>query len=268
MPRATKKNERKPQNAERPKAAKRETTIFELSWGPVLINGGRHRGRVGYYDDDDHDGAIIYFGDFFIADGYYIIPHQLLQYATLDSLLRRREEIQTKITWANPNSQVSKGRKYDLLAELFYIDSTINDRMFFARYGEPRKDGRKLFMSHSSIDKWFVNKVADDLKILGHDVWLDERDIKVGQSIPQAIQKGIHESDYVILFLSPNSVFSRWVKVEWVSKFMSEVESGNVKVLPALIEPCEVPALLRTEKYADFTKNYDQALRGLLDAIV
>jgi hypothetical protein len=139
--------------------------------------------------------------------------------------------------------------------------------MFFARYGEPRKDGRKLFMSHSSLDKWFVNKVADDLKSLGHDVWLDERDIKVGQSIPQAIQKGINEADYVILFLSTNSVFSKWVEVEWVTKFMSEVESGSVKILPALIESCEVPPLLKIKKYADFTKSYDQALRDLLDAI-
>jgi hypothetical protein len=52
-----------------------------------------------------------------------------------------------------------------------------------------------------------------------------------------------------------------------VSKFISEVEIGSVKILPALIEPCEVPALLRTKKYADFTENYDEALRDLLDAI-
>jgi TIR domain len=209
MPRANKKDEHQRQTAKPARVAKRETTTSELSWGPVLISGGRHRGRIGYYDDDDDDGAIVYFGDLLIADGYFIVPYRFLRYATLDSLLKRSGEIQGEITWADPNSRINKSERYGLLAELFYIDSTINDRMFFARYGKPTKSGRKLFMSHSSKDKWFVRKVADDLRNLGHIVWLDEHSIKVGQSIPQAIQKGINESDYVIIFLSQNSVFSK-----------------------------------------------------------
>ena len=203
----------------------------------------------------------------FITEKYYTIPYRFIRHATLDTTLKRQEEIQTKLTWANPDFRARAGEKYDLLSELFYIEGTINDRMFFALYGEPTKNGRKLFMSRSSKDKWFVRKLADDLTNLGHEVRLDERSIKVGQSIPLAVQKGTQEADFVILFLSPNSLFSKWVEVEWVSKFMSEVGSGHVKLLRALIEPCEVRALLRTKKYADFTKNYDEAFRELLDAI-
>jgi hypothetical protein len=109
--------------------------------------------------------------------------------------------------------------------------------------------------------------VADDLKKLGHDVWLDEHQIKVGESIPLAIQRGIENADFLIIFLSPNSAFSNWVKNEWTPKFLDEVKSGKVKVIPALIEACDIPALLKSKKYADFTKNYDEALVGILQAI-
>ena len=250
------------------RAAKRETLLSELRYGPVLIAGGRCRGQIGNYDDDDDEKhAVVYFGDFFLSNGYFIIPRRFLKYATLDALLKRREEIQHQITWANTKSRLNASKKYDRLAELHYVDSIIGERMFFARYGEPTQDGKKLFMSHSSKDKWFVRRVADDLKKLGHDVWLDEHRIKVGESIPMAIQKGIEDADFLIIFLSPNSAFSNWVNNEWVPKFLDEVESGRRKIVPALIEPCEIPTLLKAKKYADFTKNYDEALSGILDAI-
>jgi hypothetical protein len=34
-----------------------------------------------------------------------------------------------------------------------------------------------------------------------------------------------------------------------------------------LIEPCEIPLLLKSKKYADFTRNYDEALSDLLEAM-
>jgi hypothetical protein len=250
------------------RVAKRDAGALEVSWGPVLISRGKHHGRIGYYDDDDHDGAIIYFGGFLLAEGYHIVPYSSIRYATLDALLKRHEEIQMQLTWANPGSNLDMDERYGLLVELHYIDGVVSEGMFFARYGEPTEQGRKLFISHSSKDKWFVRRVADDLKKLGHDVWVDEHRIKVGQFIPQAIQRGIDQADFVILFLSPNSAFSNWVEVEWVTKFMSEVQIGKIQILPALIEPCKVPPLLKTKKYADFTKNYDEALTDLLEAIV
>ncbi len=36
-------------------------------YGPVLITRGKHKGTVGYYDDDDR-GAIVYLGEPFVAN--------------------------------------------------------------------------------------------------------------------------------------------------------------------------------------------------------
>lgn len=64
-----------------------------IPYGPVYITDGPHAGRIGNYDDNDTEFpddidwenidvsesvegqhvAIIYFGDFLLADGYYLI---------------------------------------------------------------------------------------------------------------------------------------------------------------------------------------------------
>lgn len=40
-----------------------------------------------------------------------------------------------------------------------------------------------IFLSHTSIDKPFVEKLARDLMRLGINVWYDKYEIKVGESI-------------------------------------------------------------------------------------
>ena len=115
---------------------------------------------------------------------------------------------------------------------------------------------KKIFISHSSKDKVFVRKLANDLKIIGHDVWLDEWEIKVGECIVSKIEEGIKNSEYVIIVLSESSVNSGWVEKEWKSKYWDEISHSRILVLPAIIEECEIPELLKTKKYADFTKNY------------
>ena len=40
-----------------------------------------------------------------------------------------------------------------------------------------------VFLSHTSIDKPFVEKLASDLKRLGIESWVDKYEIKVGESI-------------------------------------------------------------------------------------
>lgn len=47
-------------------------------YGPVLCLRGRHRGRVGYYDNDEGNGAIVYFGVPF-EDEYVIVPYSWLE---------------------------------------------------------------------------------------------------------------------------------------------------------------------------------------------
>lgn len=132
----------------------------------------------------------------------------------------------------------------------------------------------KIFLSHSSRDKPIVRRIANDLKSKGHDVWLDEYDIQVGDSIIESISKGILDADYLVVFLSAAAVQSKWVEKEWAAKYTEEMAAGAKKVLPVLLEECLIPVLLRDKKYADFRSGYlsgfealEAALRGVASSM-
>lgn len=124
-----------------------------------------------------------------------------------------------------------------------------------------------VFLSHSSADKPFVRKLATDLTSHGVKVWLDEWNIRVGESIPESIARGAAQSDYFVLVVSQNSAKSEWVKHELNTTLMREIPGRNVVVLPVKIDDVEVPAAIRDKHYADFTGSYKQGLTKLLEAI-
>ncbi|MGA4632423.1 toll/interleukin-1 receptor domain-containing protein [Pseudomonas solani] len=125
----------------------------------------------------------------------------------------------------------------------------------------------KIFISHSSKDKQFARWISVDLANSGHKPWLDEWDIKAGESIPKKIGEGLRECDFIIVVLSESSVTSNWVEVEWQSKYWEEVQSGRVSVIPVLIADCEVPHLLMHKKYADFRYSYSDGYNDILLSI-
>src|SRR4051812_32880226 len=72
----------------------------------------------------------------------------------------------------------------------------------------------KIFISHSSYDKWIARKISADLIKLGFETFLDEKDIKTGESIDQAIGQHLRDCDELLLLLSPQSKGSNWVFIE------------------------------------------------------
>jgi hypothetical protein len=125
----------------------------------------------------------------------------------------------------------------------------------------------RVFLSHCSVDKEIVRRIADDLAHLGHRPWLDEWEIKVGECIITRVEHGIENADYVVLVLSPSAVSSGWVDREWKQKYWQEIEKRTVMLLPVLVADCNIPPLLRSRKYADFRQNYAVALVQLASAI-
>jgi len=132
-----------------------------------------------------------------------------------------------------------------------------------------RKEAAKrvVFLSHSSKDKPIIRQLATDLTASGVTVWLDEQNLRVGDSIPEGIAQGLAESDFFLIALSEHSVSSEWVKRELNSALMDAIAKRKVKVLPILLSPTEIPSVIRDLKYADFTKSYKAGLAELLTAI-
>lgn len=111
-----------------------------------------------------------------------------------------------------------------------------------------------IFLSHSSIDKPFVRRLAKFLQSLGFDTWLDERSIFSGDQIAEAISKGLMKARIVIIVLSRASANSRWLKYE-LNTILPRVVQGKCRLIPVLIEPAIIiPAALRGFNYADFDR--------------
>lgn len=122
----------------------------------------------------------------------------------------------------------------------------------------------KVFVSHASADKPFVDRLVADLAARSIPVWYDKLDLRIGESVPGAINAGLSDSKYFAIVLSKASVASAWVGEELNAALMTQVAKGGTFILPLLLEDCSIPPLLAHRKYADFRTDYSKALTELL----
>lgn len=86
----------------------------------------------------------------------------------------------------------------------------------------------KVFLSHSKKDKEFVEKIANDLRKCGIDVWYDEWEIPPGDSIRKKIfEDGIVSCDLFFIYLTEHSIPSYWVEKELDGALIHEIETNN-----------------------------------------
>jgi hypothetical protein len=123
-----------------------------------------------------------------------------------------------------------------------------------------------VFLSHSHADKPFVRKMAGDLRIAGHGIWIDEAEIQIGDSLVEKIREGLDQVDYVIAVLSSASISSEWVNRELDIATNREIDEKRVVVLPILFEDVELPGFLKGKFYGNFIDehNYQNQLDLLL----
>jgi hypothetical protein len=127
-----------------------------------------------------------------------------------------------------------------------------------------------IFLCHSSADKPFVRQLAQRLSTEGVQVWLDEAEIKIGDSIIQKLEDAIDKIDYIGVVLSPNAVASQWVQQELRMAQTIQLATGRVKLLPIHYIECEIPGFLRDKLYADFRnpEDFETSYLLLLDHLL
>lgn len=133
-----------------------------------------------------------------------------------------------------------------------------------------RIDSPKVFISHASEDKdRFVVEFARRLRENGVDAWLDQWEMKPGDSLVDKIfEEGLKEARAVIVVLSTVSVQKPWVREELNTSVVNRISRGT-RLIPVVIDDCEIPESLRStlwQKIEDLA-NYDQSLQRILSAI-
>lgn len=91
----------------------------------------------------------------------------------------------------------------------------------------------KLFISHASEDKIDVARPLADLLIAnGVSVWYDEFELKLGDSLRSSIDKGLQESDFGIVILSPDFFNKNWTQYELDSLVTLEMAYSRKIIFP------------------------------------
>jgi hypothetical protein len=122
----------------------------------------------------------------------------------------------------------------------------------------------RLFISYSRKDGRFVRRLAADLSERQYSIWLDEAELRVGDSLTGRLRIALDAVDYVIAVISPHSVQSEWVRKELEIAMNNEIERRRIIVLPLLRRHCDLPGFLKGKVYADFTppRAYGAALNA------
>lgn len=110
----------------------------------------------------------------------------------------------------------------------------------------------KVFVSHASEDKdRFVVEFARRLRENGVDAWLDQWEMKPGDSLVDKIfEEGLKEARAVIVVLSTVSVEKPWVREELNTLMVNRISRGT-RLIPVVIDDCEVPESLRSTSLAE-----------------
>jgi hypothetical protein len=89
------------------------------------------------------------------------------------------------------------------------------------------------FICHASEDKdSFVRPLAEELIKRGIEIWYDEFTLRVGDSLRRSIDRGLAESDYGIVVLSPNFFLRKWPQDELDGLVARESIADQKVILP------------------------------------
>ncbi|MDS0283978.1 toll/interleukin-1 receptor domain-containing protein [Haloarcula onubensis] len=89
------------------------------------------------------------------------------------------------------------------------------------------------FLSHAGEDKTaFVEPLAKELENCGLSVWYDDFELSVGDSIPNEIRRGLHNSDFGVVILSEAFFEKSWTQEELDSLIQRDVNEKDKVILP------------------------------------
>lgn len=126
-----------------------------------------------------------------------------------------------------------------------------------------------VFISYSSRDREFVEKLDSRLQELGIRPWRDIRDLHVGQNVYATISEAIRTQPIFLIVITKQSINSRWVREELETALHNRVE-GKKEIFPVVaqdISDDEIPHELQKLKWADFRSDFEAGMFQIESAI-
>lgn len=224
----------------------------------LKIRSGIHVGPV-HIEEEDAFGTMINYAARVIglAEG----PEIWVSNSAKDHIDQEKAKRHTKLKWYEYPGNMLKG---------------------FAGYHtlwSNREARNNIFISNSSKDQEFAERLYSDLQSNGIRCWFAPKDLKSGERFRTTIDETIQVTDKLLLVLSESSIKSQWVEKEVETALEREVELQKIILLPIRVDDAVInintgwPAdIRRTRHIGDFTNwkhhdSYRQAFDRLLQEL-
>ena len=107
----------------------------------------------------------------------------------------------------------------------------------------------QIFLSYARVDGLDAGtQLRAELTAMGFQVWRDLEEMQGGLAWKEQLRGALRQVEAVLLLLTPGAVASRTVEWEWENAL-----TLDKRVIPLLIQPCDVPAELKRLHYHDLS---------------
>lgn len=134
--------------------------------------------------------------------------------------------------------------------------------------GEGHSD---IFLSHSKLDRDWVESLKDALEARQVTVWFDEEQLLPGDAWVDGLERALYETRSVGLVVTPEALESPWVKEEYqraiiLANRRADATSRRVRLIPILLRSTPLPGFLEGRMFVDFTdqSQFEHALERLI----
>lgn len=139
--------------------------------------------------------------------------------------------------------------------------------MMLRERGAKRTTKPDIFISHSSRDKVAARQLAKALNYCAIDVWLDDWELDVGQSLTEEIAEAMDGSRYIAILITENYNTSVWTKTEYKKALSREQKEGRTVMLPLIVGEAQIPGFIEDKVYIDLRADYFTGITRLVGMV-
>lgn len=168
-----------------------------------------------------------------IADLQKKIAQKNSDIARISNDIRREEESERKKI-QRQQEEFQRKMRLDVQATKSMFDNIMEIQKKDFHTNEVIKNSKEFdfFISHASEDKdGFVKELVNALKAENLEVWYDETELKIGDSLREKIDNGLLKSKYGIVVISPDFIQKKWTAYEFNGMISKEMAGGKM-ILP------------------------------------
>ena len=132
-----------------------------------------------------------------------------------------------------------------------------------------QEENGHVFLSYNKANVAVARSVGAHLSLAGVDVWIDEWEIRAGDSIPGRLNEGLQGFDTFVVLWSTHACRSDWVRKELNTAIMQALQdkTSQTRIIPCRLDTTPLPPLIRDLRAVDFSE-HQEGIDTLLSELI